>query len=365
MEEKSYWLGFSLFPGVGPTKFAKLLQTFLSAKDAWEANPADLKSILGEVLTNEFILFRQKISLQENAEKLIQKKIQIITLDDKAYPELLKKKHNPPFLLYVKGNIENLHAQKIIGVVGTRNVTAYGKEVTQTLTTQLVQQGFVVVSGLALGVDATAHATTVQHQGKTIAVLGCGVDCCTPQTNQSIYDAILDSGGTIVSTFPPGAQASKGSFPARNAIIAGVSQGVLVTEGTEDSGALITAQRAKELHRPVFSVPGPITSHYSKGANILLQQGAIAVTNVGDIMKHLGYNSVILANEVRPGSVSEARMTSNNSEEQQILNMLQLQPLHFDEIVRTVEKDAKIVGSLLSLMEIKGMIKNSGGIYSL
>jgi DNA processing protein len=293
MEEKYYWLGFSLFPGVGPTKFAKLLQAFGSAKQAWEATPDNLKIILGEALTNQFILFRQKTSLQQQTENLVQKNVQIITLQDMEYPELLKQKNNPPFLFYVKGTLENVHAQKIIAVVGTRNVTPYGKEVTQTLTMQLVRQGFIIVSGLALGVDAIAHTTTVHHQGKTIAVLGCGVDCCTPETNQSIYDAILDSGGTIVSTFPPGTQAAKGSFPARNAIIAGLSQGVLVTEGTEDSGALITAQRAKELQRPVFSVPGPITSQYSKGANILLQQGAIAVTNVGDIIKKLGFENNI------------------------------------------------------------------------
>ena len=362
MEEKLYWLGFSVFPGVGSKKFSLLLQTFDSAKKAWEANSDNLENVLGESLTTQFLLFRKTFDLETYAEKIADKKIQFVTLLDKEYPILLKQQQ-PPFLLYVKGNLSLLNSEKTIAVVGTRNITPYGKEVTQTLTSELVQNNFVIVSGLAFGVDAIAHETTVRQGGKTIAVLGCGVDCCTPLTNQYIYNHILDSGGTIVATFPPGAGASRGSFPARNSTIAGLSLGVLVTEGTHDSGALITAQRAKEYGRPVFAVPGPITSQLSKGANYLLQNGAVAVTNAGDIIKRLGYTSVVTDKGM--GWRKEYPHANFSSDELQIIDMLQLEPLHIDQIARNIEKDIKSIGSLLSMMEIKGFIKNNGGVYSL
>jgi len=363
MNKKLYWLGFSVFPGVGAKKFGMLVKKFESAEHAWKADKEDLENVLGDILVEKFLLFRKNFDLEQYSENLVKKNIRIITLLDEEYPSLLKNLslYDPPFLLYCKGDLSLLSSQQIIAVVGTRKITRYGQEVTKLLTSQLVQNNFTIVSGLALGVDATAHMTTIENNGKTIAVLGCGVDCCTPASNQYAYDAILDSGGAIISAFPPGMQATKGSFPARNAVIAGMSQGVLVTEGAEDSGALITAQRAKEFGRPIFAVPGPITSSYSKGVNRLLGNGAVAVTRAKDILKVLGRGEIGFP---LPLAGEGLRVRGNTREEQEILNMLQLGSMHFDEIVRKIDKDAKSVGSLLSLMEVKGMIKNNNSMYS-
>lgn len=281
-----------------------------------------------------------------------------MTDDDKTYL--------PPFVLYVKGNVSLLQNSKTIGIVGTRKVTDYGREVTESLTRNLVKEGFVIVSGLALGVDGIAHQTTLENHGQTIAVLGSGVNVCTPREHQNLYDAILAKGGAIVSAFRPGEAAGVGSFPARNKIIAALSQAVVVTEGAEDSGSLLTARDAQRLGRPVFSVPGPITSYLSKGTNNLIKQGVTPISEVSDIIKALHYSSNVARSSKGSSSHSVSTVKGDTKEEQEILDALENEPLHFDEIVRRIGKDSKTVGSLLSLLELKGMIKsNREGKYRL
>lgn len=357
MQEKLYWLGFSLFPGVGAKKFSFLLEQFQSAKNAWEADAHSLQEVLGEALTQKLLAFRTRISLEKEVERLINKKISFITLRDSTYPTLLKKISLPPFLLYAKGNISLLHHPKPIAVVGTRKITSYGQEVTQMITRDLVAADCVIVSGLAFGVDAVAHATTLEHKGQTIAVLGSGVDYCTPASNQPLYNAILQHDGLIVSAVPPGTKPNKGSFPARNALIAGLSLGTIVTQGSADSGALITANYAKKFERPVFAVPGPITSAVSQGIHLLLKNGAVPIASAQEILDTL----VILDTPKKKGTKSFAGVSS---EEKEILNVLANDSLHFDAIVRTIGKDSKTIGSLLSVLELKGIVSNRGGVYS-
>jgi len=379
MEKKAYYLGFSLFHGIGPKRFAKLLQTFGSAKDAWNADERSLQKILGELIGQHFVQFRETYSFEKTSKILKEKQITALTENDKEYPSLLQQTSSHPYLIFVKGNRKILNFPQAIGIVGTRKITPYGKQVTEALTHELVAAGFVTVSGLAMGVDATAHMATIDAGGKTIAVLGCGVDTCYPRENQRVYDSILENYGAIVSTFPPGMQANRGTFPARNAIIAGLSLGIVVTEGAADSGALITARDAKKINRPVFAVPGPITSGLSRGPNILLQDGALLVTSGEDIVKKIQFPSS-KQREVRIPSTGsglhssrpampagrQARTINNLSpEEQKILDMIQLYPLHFDEIVRTIGKSAGEVGTILSVMELKGLVKNSGSIYTI
>ncbi len=380
MEEKIYYLGFSLFPGIGSKRFLTLLATFKSVKKAWEADENALTEVLGEALAKKFVSFRKTFSFDQELSKLSTLGISFLIPSDRAYPSLLKQLPTHPYVLYIKGNADVFNFPKTIGVVGTRKISSYGIQVTQSFTEELVHVGFVIISGLALGVDALAHETTIESKGQTIAVLGCGVDCCSPRENQKIYDAILSSGGAIVSTFRPGEQANRGTFPARNAIIAGLSLGVLVTEGAADSGALITADYAKKFERPIFAVPGPITSGLSQGPNLLLQQGAIPVTNGMDILRVIPNSPCLPAGRFRdlpnnkkmlkPFRQAQDKQVQHdrrggNPEEQKILDMIQLSPLHFDEIVRTIGKSAQEVGSVLSVMELKGMIRNDAGFYSL
>jgi len=390
MEEHSYWLGFSVFPGIGPGRFAKLLASFGSAKDAWEATEEELKKVIGSALASGLAVFRKEFSLSDYEEKLTKAKVSYVILNDPHYPLLLKQIKNPPFVLFVKGNLEILNSQNVIpdlgredpgnsldsrlrgndsssfaafiGIVGTRKITDYGKHVTELLTRELVDAGCVIVSGLALGVDAVAHQTTIDADGKTIAVLGCGIDCCYPRENEQLYSQILKNSGVIVSEYGLGQPPSIGSFPSRNRIIAGLSLGVLVTEGAEHSGALITAKDAIANGRKVFAVPGPVTSSLSQGPYQLLKNGATLVRSGKEILEELGVKGA-----KRDRRDKEDRgLRGDNEQEQSIIDLLQTENLHFDELVRRTEIDSSALGGLLSLMEMKGMIKSlDAGMFAL
>jgi len=293
-----------VFSGIGPMKFKKLLLGFGSAKNAWGASKPDLINALGEKLADSFDKFRDEFSINDYTKRLQALNVSFLILTDGNYPKLLSQIKNPPFVLYIKGDKEILpfaqndpstgsplrqgyagQAGQAIAVVGTRRTTQYGREVTKILTEELVASGFTIVSGLAIGVDAISHKTAIENGGKTIAVLGCGVDCCYPLSNQHIYNSIVKGSGCVVSEYPLALRPTRGSFPVRNRIIAGLASGVLVTEGAEDSGSLITADYARKFGRPVFAVPGPITSSLSKGPYKLIQKGAKLVTKAEDILK--------------------------------------------------------------------------------
>lgn len=357
MHEKDFYLGFSVFPGIGPAKFQLLLNTFASAKNAWEADEKKLTSVLEERLVMEFADFRTKFSPDRYANKLEEQQIGWICSFEDDYPQSLKTVNRPPFVLFYKGNKTLLKEQKTIAIVGTRMISQYGREVTAMLTAQLVDENFIIVSGLALGVDGVAHETCLKNNGKTIAVLGSGVDVCTPVNHQKLYDAIIEQQSLIVSTVPPGEKPNKGSFPARNKIIAGLSLGTIVTEGAADSGALYTADFARKMARPVFAIPGPITSRLSAATSKLLKEGAVLITNAQDIVDTLG----IMSLENKPKVQKE--VISSSPEEQQILDLLKIESLHFNEIVRKIGKDSRSLGSLLSVMELKGLIRSSGEVY--
>lgn len=275
-----------------------------------------------------------------------------LILQDNMYPYLLKRIKNPPTILYKKGTYLFNKKDILVSIVGTRKITEYGKLVTEKLVTELVSTGCVIVSGLAMGVDALAHGATIGAGGKTIAVLGGGVDFCTPQENNVIYDKILASGGAILSEAPLGQIPNKGAFPRRNRIIAGLSLGVLVTEGDKDSGSLITAHDAFLFGRKVFAVPGPITSSVSQGPNTLIGHGAKMVISGEDILKELNMRCIT-------GTRNITDIKGLNKEEKKIFDLLQNESLHVDEIVRRTKLSPSHIGTVLSLMEVKGLIKSS------
>ncbi|MCL5970261.1 MAG: DNA-processing protein DprA [Patescibacteria group bacterium] len=395
MIERDYWLGWSVFPGVGPGKFKKILSEFGSAKEAWKADQLDLKNVIGEKLALDFEKFRKVFSIENYLEKLEKKNVWFLTQKDKEYPQLLLQTDRSPIVLYGKGadsvGDSNLFASelapqsgaqtctrctnpnhlpsKTVAVVGTRKITSYGREVTEILTRDLVQNGFMIVSGLAMGVDAVSHKTAIENNGKTIAVLGCGVDLCYPSSNKKLYDEIISGNGAIVSEYPIGMTPSVGSFPSRNRIIAGLSQGVLVTEGAQDSGSLITADYAIKYQRKVFAVPGQITSSLAKGPNQLISKGAKLVTNANDILQELKSeyrNSKFETNSRPKADQPLAEKIQNATEEEtKILEILENEAVHFDEIVRKTGFNSSKLGTILTLMEIKGMIKSlESGFFS-
>src|SRR3972149_6730146 len=357
MEERFYYLGFSLASGIGPKTFGSLLKYFKTAKRAWEAPGTDLKnSGLGEKTTQKFITHRNNFSFEDYQRRLKLTKVNFLALCDKTYPDLLKQIPNPPIVLYYKGNLKNVDFNKCIAVVGTRKITNYGKEITNLFSQDLAMSGLTVVSGLALGVDAIAGWGAVNVNGKTIAVMGNGVDLAFPNVNKPLYDKILDGNGIIVSEFPLGMTPTAGSFPSRNRIIAGLSLGVLVTEGAEDSGSLITADYAFKFNRKVFAVPGPITSSLSAAPLRLIEKGAKLVISAEDILKEFKIQNA----KVKIAS-QKSKLLNLSKEEQKIVEMLENESLHFDEIVRRLKLDSSKAGIILSMMEIKGLIKDNGG----
>lgn len=361
-EEKKYWVGFSVFPGIGPIRFKLLLDYFGSAKAAWEAPVKTLKAIrLGEKLTDEFVDFRESFPFDEYLEQLEKLHVSVVTLREPKYPVLLKQIQDAPFVLYVKGhgNKQPINLDRTIAVVGTRQITPYGAQVTQRIVEGLVAYGFTIVSGMAYGVDAAAHASAIDSGGKTIAVLGCGIDIIAPPSNARLYHQIGEEGhGAIVSEMPLGLRPNKGLFPARNRIISGLSLGVVVTEGADDSGALITARNAAEQGREVFAVPGPITSPYSRGPFKLLKSGAKLVESVEDIIEEL---KLPYKGDPLKGRPFEAKsVRGETKEEETILELLRDRQRHIDEIVRESGLTASNAAATLTILEMKGIIRDYG-----
>lgn len=361
MQERDFYLFFSLINGIGPKTFEQLLKHFKSAEKAWNSSSNDLK-IAGFSIRIIRKIEEAKLSLKlkEYQEKLKHKKVSFLALCDKEYPKLLLQIPNPPIVLYYKGDLSSINFEKTVGIVGTRKITNYGGEVTKLFSFDLAQSGITIVSGLAMGVDAVAAWSAIEANGKTIAVLGNGVDLCFPSSNEKLYDKILEKNGIIISEFPLGMSPSVGSFPSRNRIIAGLSLGVLVTEGAEDSGSLITAEYAFKFQRPVFAIPGPITSQLSKAPLKLIGKGAKLVLSADDILKEL---------KVQKSELQTKTQTSNSKDlskdELKVLQILENESLSFDEIVRNLGLDTSKTASILSMMEIKSLIKNTGGQYSI
>ena len=356
MDETAYWIGFSVFPGIGPVRFRLLLEYFGSAKAAWHASSAELSAIkLSERIRTEFVKFRNTFDIAQYCQKLESLHIGCLTLRDKKYPALLAQISDAPFVLYVKGSRTKvpIDLHRAIGVVGTRHVTSYGAEVTKRLVTELVSYGFTIVSGLAYGVDAIAHKAALDAGGNTIAVLGCGIDIIAPPSNANLYTQIAAGHGAIVSEMPLGMRPSKGLFPARNRIISGLSLGVVVTEGADDSGALITARNAGEQGREVFAVPGPITSPYSRGPAKLLKNGAKLVESANDIIEELGIAKSAIF-------VPKYRVQGQTGEEQKIIDSLQKERMHIDTLVHATNLTIAQVAATLTVLEMRNVVKDFG-----
>ena len=272
LTNQSYLLALHSTLGLGPIRLKAILDHFKDPKLAWEAQSAQI---------------RKNLEPENYAEAIKDQGISWFTIYDEDYPLLLKEIYDPPVVLYYKGEITP-QDQSAIAVVGTRRMTSYGKAVTEQFTKDLVARGLTIVSGLARGVDSEAHWTALRAGGRTIAVLGGGLNKIYPPENRNLAEEIVKGHGALVSEFPPNSLPLPGNFPARNRIISGLSLAVLVTEAAEDSGSLITARLALEQGREVFAVPGPITSSLSKGPIDLIKAGARPVTNADEILEDLG-----------------------------------------------------------------------------
>lgn len=282
-------------------------------------------------------------------------KILKISKADKNYPQLLSQITDPPKQLYCRGNVDLLNSE-CVGIVGTRKLTPYGKEAGQYITRGLTTVGFTIVSGLAIGIDSVAHKTTLDTGGKTIAVLGSGInnDSIYPQLNLKLATDILSNDGLIISEYPEATPGLKHHFPARNRIISGLSRGVVVIEADKESGSLITAKCALDQNRDVFAVPGNIFSSKSAGSNNLIQSGAKLIMSAQDVIEEYGHNLNIFLEQ--PGAPS-----TKNSLQKNILAILEHKgESSADEIISYLPtKNTSDILSSLSMLEISGLISNS------
>lgn len=294
LKEKAYWIWLSLIPNLGSIKKQRLLQSFETPEKIFLASKQELLKVegIGEKIANEILDNNIRKSVKNHITYMEKNNIQFITIKDKEYPQMLKEIYDYPISLYVKGNTKILNS-KSIAIVGCRHATTYGQNCAKYFGYNLANEGICVVSGLAKGIDSYAHIGalgamgTSDSNGKTVAVLGNGLDMIYPQENIELANTIIEKSGAIISEYPLGTKPDKMNFPARNRIVSGMSRGVLVVEAKEKSGTLITVDFALEQGRDVFVVPGNINSVNSVGTNRLIKEGARLVNCYQDLVEYI------------------------------------------------------------------------------
>jgi DNA processing protein len=351
-----YINALNLIQGLGPQKIKRMLDFFGSPENIWKAGFEELKkSGISENFAEIIVEKRESIDPDFEWEKLEKENIKVITLEDENYPQLLREITHPPYIIYMKGNFTDLNVQPMLAIVGSRKFTSYGKQVAYTFAQDLARAGITIVSGMALGIDAIAHQGALDAGGKTIAILGSSLEDenIGPKANFDLSRRIMNS-GLLMSDYPIGISSIPANFPARNRLMAGMALGTIVVEAAEDSGSLITANLALEFNREVFAVPGSVFSPVSLGTNNLIRMGAKMAASVKDILEELNIERRTEIEKVK-------KIIPGNPAEENILKILSHEPLHIDKIIKLSKLETSTASSALSLMEMKGMVKNIGG----
>jgi len=352
-----YWLALLRTPGFGCRTYLKLLKTHTPSQLFSEPSQAlialGLNSDIAQAIKNP-----DWAMVEYDLAWLGQTNNYAITINDPGYPELLKEIPDPPPLLFVRGN-PGLLSMPQIAMVGSRNPSASGKETAFDFAKNLSHAGYVITSGLALGIDAASHRGALSAPGYTIAVAGTGPDRIYPASNKELATEIVKT-GAIISEFPPGTTAKANHFPRRNRIISGLSQGLLVVEAAKQSGSLITARMALEQNREVFAIPGSIHNPLARGCNALIRQGAKLVETTQDILEEL--NQYIQQDEQSPPASVQSML---DLEQQTLLNLVMFSPTSIDNLVENTGLSVEIVSSMLLILELQGYIEASaGGCYT-
>lgn len=357
------WLCLYLVPGVGNVACRNLIEHFGSPEKIFKSSVVELMES-GKIRENTARRIVQKVfsmDPEKEMRRAEQLNARIIPFTDPSYPGLLREIHDPPILLYTRGKpIPAL--QNFIAIVGSRNATEYGRKAAQKIAAGLAENGFGVSSGLARGIDASAHWGCIRARGFTIAVLGTGVDIRYPRSNAKLFDRILEQ-GAVVSDFPLGTAPEPKNFPMRNRIISGISKGVVVVEATRKSGSLITAGLAVEQGRDVFAVPGSIDSFKSRGPHFLIKQGASLIEHAEDILSDMGYLHIQEnQGENEPTATPPSPL---EPEEERILSCLGPYPMHIDQIIRSTGCAPGETASILTRLELMGLVAQMPGMMFL
>jgi DNA processing protein len=354
VNNKRYWVGFNLVKGIGAVRLQGLRDHFGDLALAWQA-PAEalIAAGLGPKLAERVEQVRSGVDLDKYLARIMAQGIEILTWDDILYPPRLKEIDQPPPVLYVRGAITSEDSWAV-AVVGTRRVSTYGRQVAEEVASFLAANGVTVISGLARGVDAIAHQSALKVGGRTIAVLGCGVDRIYPPEHAQLAEKMMAS-GALISDYAPGTPPDASNFPPRNRIISGLSMATVVVEAGETSGALITAQFAIDQGREVFAVPGNILAQQSKGTNRLIVQGARPMLSASDLLDVLNLTRVTEQRQVR-------KVLPTDETESKLMSVLTHEPLHMDEIRNQTGLPIERVSAALVMMELKGLVRQVGGL---
>jgi len=352
-DELKYWVAFSRIAGVGRMRYLSLLKQYGRLSDAWQAPAGGLRSAgLDDRAVRLITTERPGIDPDGEMERLAEQGVQAVTWADAAYPPRLKEVDDAPPVLYLRGEV-NAGDEWSVAVVGTRRPTPYGRQVAEEIAYQLAANRITVVSGLARGVDAIAHRAALQANGRTLAVMACGLDIVYPPEHAKLAREISER-GALISEQPLGTQPRGDYFPRRNRILSGLSLGVLVVEGDMKSGAMITARLAIDQNREVFAVPGSVFSPQSRGTNALIQKSeAKLVLTVEDILEELNLT-------MAPQQMEMKELIPATDTEAGILRHISKEPVHIDEVCRQSGLPVSTVSSVLAMMELKGLVRQLG-----
>lgn len=359
LDQRQAWLALYMIPGLGNVVLKRLYERFLDVEAIFQADFFDLmgveglrKGVAGKILDGGLLERAEKeISAAERAGATV------LTYQDPDYPVLLRELHNPPMVLFMKGRKIPLE-QTLVGLVGSRNPTHYGLKAAEKIAMALAKRGAGVVSGLARGIDASAHSGCLRSGGFTVGVLGTGIDVVYPGSNRKLFEKMMEA-GAIVSEFPMGTAPEPRNFPIRNRVISGLSRGVAVIEAARKSGSLITAALALEQNREIFAVPGSIDSLKSAGTHWLIKQGAKLIENADDILDELWF----LTHETGAIDRSEKSLPQGRMDgvELKLYDIIGNYPVHIDQIARTGNMDAGQVAMVLLKMELNGTVRQLPG----
>jgi DNA processing protein len=354
LDPLAYWLAFNRVRGIGPARLHALLDAFGSIEGAWFAPAEKLTEIgLDRRSTANLLEARKSLDLEAELARLQRAGAQAFTWEDAAYPARLLTINDAPPVLFVRGELTS-QDDFAVAMVGTRQASVYGKEATRRLAGDLARSGVTIVSGLALGIDTQAHQAALEAGGRTLAVLGCGVDVIYPWDNKGLAERIVNQ-GALISDYPLGTRPEATNFPPRNRIISGLSRAVIVVEAGERSGALITAKFAADQGRDVFAVPGSIFNRNSQGTNALIRDGARPLLSVDEVLEDL--------NLVAAAQQAEARaLIPGDETEAMLLKALGDEPVHVDAVRLATGLPIATVSSTLVLMELKGLVRQVGGM---
>jgi DNA processing protein len=368
LEERAYWLAWSQVDRVGPVLLRRLQQHFRTLEEAWKASAAQLQQVegFGYQLAGAVTAARSQIHPEKLLEQHSIKNPCFWTPADADYPRLLLEIPSPPPVLYYRGQVQSQENQGIkptVGIVGTREPTEYGKRWTRKISVALAKHGFTVVSGMAAGIDTEAHHGCLSAGGRTLAVLGTGVDMVYPPRNRNLYEQIQQQ-GLVLSEYPAGTGPNRVHFPQRNRIIAGLSRAVLVMEAPTKSGALITAHQANDFCRDVYVLPGRLDDQQSLGCLGLLSRGAHVILNEGHLLEMLGAIPEIDPVEQLPlfASKQPPSVPQLEPELAKVLQALPSEPTPFDVIVQQAGLEAGLVSSALLQLELMGLVSQLPGM---